>query len=118
MQNVFAGHNVLKRSNGYSNQTKLSKEEAKLSFQILLTYFSEEFLKIFTSPFARPFIFPGIIISRIDGSKKLSFLQKVSKLPSSCMRRLSLKNFLAELKIFWECGSQVPILFAALLSGT
>ena len=38
MQNVFAGHDVQKRFNEYSNQIKLSKREANL--QILLTYLS------------------------------------------------------------------------------
>ena len=38
MQNVFACHDVLKRSNGYSNQSKLSKREAKLSFAAFFLY--------------------------------------------------------------------------------
>ena len=46
MQNVFAGHDMLKRSNGYSTQTGASK----LSFKTLLAYLSEEFLKILKNP--------------------------------------------------------------------
>ena len=77
MQNVYAD-DVLKRSYGYSNQTILSKREAKFLSQILLTSFSEEFLKVHKNPFTRASIFLGIIISRIEESKTIfSFSQKV-----------------------------------------
>ena len=41
------------------------------------------------------------------------FVEIVNQPSSACVRNLSLKNFLAKLKIFWEPRSQVPILFAA-----
>ena len=42
MQNVFAGHAVLKKSGGYSSQAEFQNYLS----QTLLTYLSEEFLKI------------------------------------------------------------------------
>ena len=65
IQNVFAGHDVLKRCHGYSNQTTDS------------THFSEEFLKTLKNPLARPSILSGIMISRIEESKIIfSFSQR------------------------------------------
>ena len=79
MQNGFAGHDLLKTSSGYSNQTKLSKRDAKLSFTDS-THFSEEFLKILKNPFAMLSILPRITISRIEDSNTIfSFTQKVYK---------------------------------------
>ena len=51
--------------------TKPNNPKRKQNYlsQILLTYFSEEFLKILKNPFARLSIFPGIIISRTEESK-------------------------------------------------
>ena len=102
-QNIFTGHDVLKRSDRYSNQTKLSKREAELSLEILLTSvkYSLKFLRILLQgrPFSRDYDQP-------DRRVKSNFLfsSESVKQSSPCLRRLLLKNFLADLKIFWEPG--------------
>ena len=77
-----AGHDLLKRSNGYSSQTNYPKEEPNYLSQILLTYFSQDYYQ-----------------------QDRRVKNNVLKQSYPCVRRLLLKNFLEELKTFWEPGS-------------
>ena len=94
-----------------------SKEKQDYLSHILLTFFSEEFLKIQKNPFTKPHILPMIMISRIGESKAISSFHRKCKELSLCVRRLLLKKILEELKIFLEPGNQVPTHFAALAYG-
>ena len=81
------------------------KEDQNYLSQILLASFSEEFLKFLRILLQGHPFFPGLLSRRLKNNF-LIFTECV-KQSSPYVRRLLLKNFLAEMKIFWEPGSQV-----------
>ena len=55
--------------------------------------------------FAKPSILPRIMIKRTEESLNFCLFVEIGKQSSStCVRKRSLKNFMAKLKIFWVSG--------------